>query len=328
MAAAPPAALSPPRRCSSPTALQLSAVFLVPESWKSELINENRGSGGLLFIFLNKKFPFLCLLLLVLFKQKGIFDHFSPLVEAPKKNILEWHLSIWQFPGWHSWIMTLTRTARPQLPNIYSQREVAQESRCVSWSLPGPAGRVEKLPSYKLALCQGGFLGQEWIGSGLCQSGRRRANWLSSQIVVPSWQQWSGHSRSALAPPAWQLDFQLPQVKLSDCIIFFQGQREHIVSFFFPRFWFVRAPAQHLSLVPWCKHMHVPMATFSAGRTVKFLARGKSQMVRACQTRVQEGWEVPCKICTSEPSCLFACWDVWYCVLILNHLSVILLPIL
>lgn len=131
--------------------------------------------------------------------MKGIFDHFSPLVEASKKNILEWHLSFWQFPGRHSWIMTLTRTARAQLPNIYSQGKVAQESWCVSWSLPGPAGRLEKLPSYKLALCQGGFLGQEWTGSGLCQSGRRRANWLSSQVVVPSWQQWSGHSRSALA---------------------------------------------------------------------------------------------------------------------------------
>lgn len=39
---------------------------------------------------------------------------------------------------------------------------------------------------------------------------------------------------AALAPAPWQPDVQRPQVELSDCRIFFQGQREHIVSFHFP----------------------------------------------------------------------------------------------
>lgn len=40
-----------PQGSFSPSAPQLSAVLLVLESWKNELVNENCGSGGLLFIF-------------------------------------------------------------------------------------------------------------------------------------------------------------------------------------------------------------------------------------------------------------------------------------
>lgn len=235
---------------------------------------------------------------LLLFKQsceRYSFDQISPLVEASKRNILEWHLSIWQFPGRHSWIMTLTRTARAQdsqslIPKGKSG-EVVGESWYFGWSLPGPAGGVERLSLRKLALCQSRFWGWQWAGSGFCQLRRRKANWLSAVLqrlmakVVPSLQ--SLRWPMALAPPAWQLDFQLPQVELSDCRIFLQGQREHIVYFFFPSL--LGAPAQQRpSHVPWCKYIHVPMATFWVGRTAKLLTRGKSKMGRCCRTRGQQ----------------------------------------
>lgn len=267
---------------------------------------------------------------LLLFEQsceRYSLHQISSPAEASKKNILEWHLRI-------PWSAQLDHDVNQNCQSSDSQSLIPRgklgggwRGLAFRWSLPGLASGVEQLPLHKLALCQGRFQARSgqaqdsasWEGEGQLGWAQFRRDLMARVVLPRQTLRWP----MALVPLAWQLDFQLHQVELSNCIILFQGLREHTVSSF-PIFWFVRgsslAPAPY-AMVEISARSH---GYFLSWQDSKDPCQRQERNGKVLQNR--EHVEQLIKTCASEPGFSFACLHVWYFVFILNHKLVILLP--